>query len=325
MTGGRVCRVPAAGWGVAVALGFVLAHGEPGRLRVGVTTPSYYSWVARLAADLPVDIVPVLPPGVDLHSYQPRAEDLRRIADLDVLVANGLGHDAFIEPMLRAASRESLPRVDLHKGVPLIPYQRGQSHAHGGAAPGGDGDTASPPAYNPHTFVSISAAIQQIYNLEAALAELLPQHAETLRANARAYVRRLRSLKAAAAGQLSALQSPRLATVHDGYAYLLQELGLSVELVMQPKHGIEPSAQELADVVALLRSRQIALILSEADFPQQYVALLTAETGIPAFGVSHLSIGEYAPQYFEDATGKNLAILVEAVRTAAKGQEGAAK
>ena len=44
----------------------------------------------------------------------------------------------------------------------------------------------------------------------------------------------------------------RVVTVHDGYGYLLQEFGLEVAGVVQPSHGLTPSAAELRDMVALL-------------------------------------------------------------------------
>ena len=72
--------------------------------------------------------------------------------------------------------------------------------------------------------------------------------------NAADYARRLRVIKAKAAAQLAEAKVTRVVTVHDGYGYLLQEFGLEVAGVVQPAHGLTPSASELRDMVRLLQT-----------------------------------------------------------------------
>ncbi|MFN4161261.1 MAG: metal ABC transporter solute-binding protein, Zn/Mn family, partial [Stenotrophomonas sp.] len=52
--------------------------------------------------------VPLIPAGFNPHAYEPRAEDIKRISGLDVVVLNGVGHDDFADRMIAAqASREA--------------------------------------------------------------------------------------------------------------------------------------------------------------------------------------------------------------------------
>jgi len=278
-------------------------------LVVGVTTHAYYSWVACLTRGLPVRVVPLVPANQDMHHFEPTAEDLVAVQDVQLLVANGIGHDPFVEKMLAAAGRQEVPRVDLHQGVPLIPYHRPVTHAHDAEEEQG----AEPLAANPHTWISLTAAIPQIYNLQRALAERLPAHADALRRNARDYARRLRQMKAAAAARLAHATPKRIATVHDGYAYLLQEFGLTVTLVLQPKHGLEPSAREVADDAEALRTAGVEVLFAEADAPRRFVDLLAQETGVPVFSFTHLGIGPYRPESFEEGMQANLDVLVQAL------------
>ena len=39
----------------------------------------------------------MIPAGFNPHAYEPRAEDIKRIGTLDVIVLNGVGHDDFAD------------------------------------------------------------------------------------------------------------------------------------------------------------------------------------------------------------------------------------
>ncbi len=110
---------------------------------------------------------------------------------------------------------------------------------------------------NSHTFISFTNAIQQTYAIQKAIAALRPQDAAALQKNAGDYARRLRVIKARAASELAEAKVTRVVTVHDaGTGILLQEFGLEVAGVVQPAHGLTPSAAELRDMVKLLQREQ---------------------------------------------------------------------
>ncbi|WP_163021397.1 metal ABC transporter solute-binding protein, Zn/Mn family, partial [Pseudomonas viridiflava] len=58
------------------------------RLRIGITLHPYYSYVANIVGDK-AEVVPLIPAGFNPHAYEPRAEDIKRIGSLDVVVLNG--------------------------------------------------------------------------------------------------------------------------------------------------------------------------------------------------------------------------------------------
>ena len=260
-------------------------------LRVGVTLNPYFSWVANVGGSA-VTVVPVVPPGADPHSYQPRPEDLVALASLDAVVTNGLGHDTFLEPMLRAAGKENLARLDPNRGVSLLP------DASGGA--------------NSHSFLSVLAASQQIQTLAKELGALDPGDASLFEENARIYTKKLRHLLAEALSRLDAvdLTSVHIATVHDGYAYLFSDLGLKVEAVVQPRHGIEPSARQLADSIARIRAAHVNVLFTEMGLDPRAVEAIEKETGCRLVRLTHMAGGEDSAGRFERDTKTNLDAIV---------------
>lgn len=270
------------------------------RLRIGVTLHPYYSYVANIVGDA-AETVPLIGEGFNPHNYRPQPEDIRRCMTLDVLVVNGIGHDEFAFEILKAAGMSGrLPVIEANAEVSLIPV-------------GGTLDGIK--SVNPHTFVSITASIQQIYTISAGLQEIDPENAATYRKNTRDYVRRLRRMKAEYMNRVAALPDLgfRCATIHGGYDYLLQEFGMQVTAVIEPRHGLKPTATQLAKTIEAIRRLDVDVIFTEMDFPEKYVDTIHRETGIRVRHLSHLTGGDYTPDDFERGIRANLQALTDAL------------
>ncbi|WP_084136242.1 metal ABC transporter solute-binding protein, Zn/Mn family [Pollutimonas bauzanensis] len=277
-------------------------------LRIGVTLHPYYSYVVNIVGDK-AEVVPLIPAGFNPHAYEPRAEDIKRIGELDVVVVNGIGHDDFADRMIAASDKPQLPVIEANAQVPLLA-------ATGTAARGGDAGKV----VNPHTFLSVTASIAQINTIARELARLDPDNADAYRNNARAYGQKLRKLRADALGRLA--QAPgadfRVATIHGAYDYLLREFGLEVTAVVEPAHGIEPSPAQLKATIDQLRSLDVKVIFSEMDFPSTYVETIQRETGVRLYALTHISYGDYTSGKFEQETARNLDTVVRAIQEAAQ-------
>ena len=278
------------------------ADGKP--LRIGITLHPYYSYVANIVGDK-AEVVPLIPAGFNPHAYEPRADDIKRIGSLDVIVLNGVGHDDFADRMIEASEKPGIAVIEANADVPLL--------AATGTMARGAGKVV-----NPHTFLSISASIAQVNNIARELGKLDPDNAKFYTANARAYGKRLRTLRADALAKLT--QAPnaelRVATVHAAYDYLLREFGLEVTAVVEPAHGIEPSPSQLKKTIDQLRALDVKVIFSEMDFPSTYVDTIQRESGVKMYPLSHISYGEYSADKYEKEMGGNLDTVVRAIQEA---------
>ena len=294
----RAGRRLVATFAIAVAFASTVsgaAAQSQGVLKIGVTLHPYYSWTKNVVGDLPgYEVRSILPGEIDAGDYQPRPEDIKKLADLDVLIVNGIGHDDFIVPMLKASGNTRVRVVHLNDETPQI-------HAVNGTGP------------NSHTFISFTNAIQQTYLIQRTLAQLRPKDAAALQKNAADYARRLRAIKTKAAQQLAGAKVTRVVTVHDGYGYLMQEFGLEIAAVVQPAHGLMPSAAELRDMVALLKKERIKIVFSEATFPEAMLKVLRDEGGVKVYQISHIASGEYTADKFEKEMQKNVDTMIQAL------------
>jgi zinc transport system substrate-binding protein len=289
-----------------------LSLAEEKKLNVGVTLHPYYSWVSNIVGDT-AKVTPIIPTDSDPHSYQPRTQDLANLRNLDVIVINDVGHDEYIKPMLKSAGRENLHTINTSIGLPLIPIF-GQTYSF--ESEESVGETAV--SYNSHTYIAITGAIQQIHTIARELGKLRPQYADLYKKNARAYAKRLRRMLAAALERINAFDTSnvRIATVHDGYAYLMQELGLEVAAVIQPRHGIEPNPRQLQDTINRIKGARVNVLFTELDYQKRYVDIIYQETGCRIYRLSHISHGPYTADKFERDIQGNLDDIMKALSDA---------
>ena len=79
--------------------------------------------------------------------------------------------------------------------------------------------------------------------------------------------------------------------MHDGYGYLMQEFGIDIAGVVEPAHGLVPSAQELGTMVDLLKREKIPVVFSEESFPEPLLKVLRDEGGAHVYIISHIASG----------------------------------
>mgnify|MGYP000884531232 CR=1 FL=1 len=134
------------------------------KLKIGVTLQPYYSFAVNIVKDR-ADVIPVVRlDQYDSHSYQPKPDDIKRMNTLDVLIVNGIGHDEFIFDILNSADRKKdIKVIYANKNVSLMPIA---------------GSIRAEKVMNPHTFISITTSIQQVYNIAKELGEIDPANKE---------------------------------------------------------------------------------------------------------------------------------------------------
>ena len=267
------------------------------KLTIGVSLHPYYSFARNIVGNR-ANVVPLIDANSNPHGYRVVPQDIENAMKLDVVILNGIGHDEFAFQILRAAGVfDRIEKIYANDGVALIPQ------------------SISTDMVNSHTFVSISPSIQQIYTIANRLAEIDPANANFYRTNAQKYARQLRALKAEYMEKLLAVKGNdfRCATIHGGYSYLLQEFGFQVEAVIEPSHGVNPTASQMKETIEKIRAANVQVIFSESDYPPTFIRTIRDETGVRVVALSHLSNGEYTADFFEKGMRFNLEQLLKAV------------
>ena len=186
---------------------------ESGKLKVIATIFPEYEWVKNIVGDAKnVDVSLLLDKGVDLHSFQPTAEDIVNIAACDVFVYNGGESDNWVGDVLQNAKNRDMTAIDLMdamgsaaKEEKIVEGMEHEHHHHDA-----DHDEHE---IDEHVWLSLRHAAMFVKAIAAELAAVDHANAETYRANADAYCAKLSALfsnVAAAVGDVRLAQNSRV-------------------------------------------------------------------------------------------------------------------
>lgn len=85
------------------------------KLEIVTTIFPEYDWVRQIAGDKvsDMDITMLLDNGVDMHSYQPTADDIMKISDCDLFIYVGGESDEWVNDALKEAVNKDMQVIDL--------------------------------------------------------------------------------------------------------------------------------------------------------------------------------------------------------------------
>ena len=226
-----------------------------------------------------------------LHDYQLTSGDVRKLAEADVLLANGAGMEPFLEKIRQQSP--DLKVVEVSAGIPLM-----------------DG--------NPHAWVSFDGARRQVQNIAAALSEAAPDRAPAFAANANAYVVKLDALEKKMKAALAPYAGSKIVTFHEAFPYFARDFGLRIVGVIEREPGTEPSARELAETIKLVRGHGVKAMFAEPQYSDKSARVIARETGAEVYDLDPVVTGPTDPAEargaFLRAMEQNLAVLEKALR-----------
>jgi manganese/iron transport system substrate-binding protein len=267
----RIFVAPALVLTVALAglLTHVLAqpavHAGP---RVVASTSVFADLVQRVGGDRLASVQSVVPAGVDVEDYDPRPGDLQTVAQADLLVMNGLALDRWV-PKLVESANPGIATLVLSDGLPVL-----------GVGVSEDEDISD--NGNPHFWLDPNYAKVYIQRIHDRLVAIDPDGAPVYDSNTTAYLAQLDVLDQWIQQQVATVppEDRKLVTFHEAYPYFAARYGFELIGVITPSPGQEPSAGELAQLIATVKAAHVKAVFSEAQFSPRLVQTLAQEAGV---------------------------------------------
>ena len=88
--------------------------------------------------------------------------------------------------------------------------------------------------------------------------------------------------------------------------------------MIEPRHGVEPTARQLADTVGRIKAAKVNVLFAEKYFASKLSDTIREATGVRMYSISHISSGPYTREKFSDEMRENLATLAAAINDTAK-------
>lgn len=159
------------------------------RLQIVATVFPQYDWVRQILGEQEADVTLLLDNGVDLHSYQPTADDILTVSNCDLFLYVGGESDGWVEDVLAQAANKDMVAINLLDAL-------GSSAKEEEVVEGMESDEEEEEgiAYDEHIWLSLKNAGTLCQTIADALCKLDADHADTYRANVAAYQQQLAAL-----------------------------------------------------------------------------------------------------------------------------------
>jgi len=233
------------------------------RLQVVASFSILGDMVRQVTGDL-ADVATIVGPDADAHLYQPNTADAKAVAGADIVFVNGLGFETWSDALINNAGGDASVIVATGGVEPILV----------------DGEI------DPHAWNALTNGIIYVENIAAAMAAADTGNADAYKANAASYIAKLRALHAGAADRFGSLPEGgrTVVTAHDAFGYLADSYGLNVLAPVGIDTEAEPSASELAALIAHLKETGAGALFVENITSPALIEQISKETGLKIGG-----------------------------------------
>jgi ABC-type Zn uptake system ZnuABC Zn-binding protein ZnuA len=231
-----------------------------------MATESFLGDIAQNVAGSRIIVDTLLPVTVDPHEYQPKPQDVARLAQAQVLIVNGLGYETWLQ-----------------KTLDSLGGQRQLVVATNGLAPAPD-PSGQHPEGDPHMWMNPLNVINYVQQIQEGLTQADPAGKYIYTRNADAYVVKLQTLDQWVKGQVSQLPVEKrlLVTNHDALGYFAKAYNFKIigAIIPSVTTDASPSAQQLAGLIDTIKHSRARAIFLDVGENQKLAQQIASETGV---------------------------------------------
>ena len=243
--------------GCAHAAGGAASPQPSGVVVVVVTTSTLGTLVQSVGGDL-VTLDMLVPIGSSPETYEPTPRDLVELEHASLVVENGAGLEAWLDKLIKSSATNA--RI-LTLSDDMAPRLR---------------------AINPHFWLDPNYSELYVAQIARALSQIDPANAARYRANATTEINRLSELDGWIRKRIATIAPNRRTMIafHDAWYYFDKRYGIRDVGAIEPSPGKEPSAADLAALIATARANNVRAIFAEPEFSPKLAKQLADGAGI---------------------------------------------
>lgn len=226
--------------------------------------------VARVGAE-DVTVTVLIGPNGDAHTFEPTPAHARSLAAADIVFANGLGFEPWLDRLAKSANAKAKV-VSVSKGISTRDFDdHGHGHSH---------------AQDPHAWQDARNALVYVANIATALAAKDPVNAARHRARAEAYAKELRTLDTDIRASFASIPKGkrRVITSHDAFGYFAAAYGVEFLAPLGTSTEAQASAKGVARLIAQIRRENIKAVFVENISDPRLIEQIARETGVKIGG-----------------------------------------
>ncbi len=254
---------------VSIAFVLLLSTVALAKVAIVTSTTDLRSIAEMIGGDL-VTVESLNKGASNPHSVETLPSYMFKVSKANLYCKIGLDLDSWAAPIIDGSRNGKLVVVDCSQNVPVLgkPTQKVDASM---------GDVH--PLGNPHYWLDPNNGLIIADNILDGLITVDPANAETYRKNRDAFATKLSEKLTEWKGLAAKLQGTEIVTYHDSWPYFANAFGIKVDGFVEPRPGIEPTPSHTAEIIELVKKRQIKMICIEPYFSDRAPKTIARETG----------------------------------------------
>jgi len=207
----------------------------------------------------------LLPPGAEIHAWQPKPSDLVKLSSADAFVYIGAELEPWVDDILRSVNNPNLHVIEASKGLSLI-GNSSDEHKHG--------------ARDPHIWLDFENDKKIIDRIAEVLSQIDPDRRAIFKENAHIYKQKLDALDERYRKGLDQCDQKTIVLAgHAAFGYLARRYNLSQISLYGLSPDSKPTPRQLIDVIDFVKDREIGAIFFEINVSSRLARVIAEETG----------------------------------------------
>jgi len=225
----------------------------------------------------------VIPATASPHMFSLKPSQATMLENAEVVFWIGPGLETtLIGPLDKLAGKAQVVELLQTPGLRLIRFDETDDHGHGNV--------------DPHVWLAPSNARKMVSHIADIMSEVDPANADAYAKNAKKARQRITILSRKTMDFVVEMRYTPYLVQHDGFGYLALEFGFNEVGHIQTTPGREPGAKHVAEIIELIKSKNVKCLLHEPQFAPKLAERLNAETRIAIREVDpmgiHLSLSD---------------------------------
>ncbi len=234
-----------------------------------ITTTSIFADLAKMALGDAAHIESIIPAGTDVHTFQPSPSDVAKIQSADLIIANGLGLDGWIDALVDAAGKGEADTLLLGEG---LDQESGWVYLS---------NTETSGTFDPHIWLDPKGAALYVQRIVDRVSRDAPDLAQRIAINSADGIKEIDAINQDLTAAFAAIDPARrkIVTMHDAFGYFARAYEIKIVGVAVASPGQDPSAQEIRALIDAIRAAGVTALFSEVQLPSKVLDQIAAETG----------------------------------------------
>jgi zinc transport system substrate-binding protein len=233
-------------------------------INIATTINPYYLIIKELVDDK-ANISVIIEPGDNPHTYSPTINDIKKLRSADLVLANGLSLELYLEDTLKDINNQNSNVVyvsDLIENLANDIQKENLAHI------------------NPHIWLSLDFMIEQIIpGLTERITELDPANKDFYRIRSEKLIEELSKIRNNASEILKDYTGTNVLLSHPSFKYFFADFGIK-EYAIFEGHGDEPTIKELKSFIEKANNGEFIAIFGEKQQNIEPVQVIVKSTNL---------------------------------------------